>query len=56
MEQAIDLFLDLAEEFEDCDNILDGLRNLESEGELSEEQYNYIIQNWDNILKEHDLL
>ena len=55
MEQAIDLFIGIAQQYEEYDDIKDRIRGLHSFGELSDTEYDYIIQNWDNILKEHNL-
>lgn len=55
-QELIKTFVDIAKEHEDCEDILEELRGLASFGEVSQDEYNYIIQNWDNILREHGLL
>ena len=56
LEKAIELFVDIAKQEEDCDAILEKLRSLNSCGDVSDEEYNYIIDKWDDILKEHGLM
>lgn len=44
----------LIELYETCDTVeemVEQLRSLETSGEITEEQYDYLTQNWDNILK-----
>ena len=53
---AIDLFVNLAKQYEDVDDILDGLRSLNSKGDISDNNYDYICNHWDEILKNHNLL
>ena len=55
MEHAIDLFVDIAKQYEEYDYIKDRIRGLHSFGELSDKEYDYIIENWDTILKQHNL-
>lgn len=56
LEDAIELFVDIAEQEEDCDAIIDQLRSLNTCGDISEEEYDYIIDKWDDILEEHGLM
>ena len=37
-------------------DIREKVRSLESENIINQEQYNYILGEWDNILKKHNLL
>ena len=41
----------LAEDYDDCDDMIDALRSLEAEEEITSEEYDYIIANWDDLLK-----
>ena len=49
------LFVSIAEQYEEHDDIKDRVRGLHSYGEISDEEYDYIIQEWDNILVKHGL-
>lgn len=50
--KAKEIFKNLNEEFEECEQILDSLRSLNSCSELSDKEYDYILKNWDNLLVE----
>lgn len=41
--------------FEDYENIIADLRSLNSLGELSNEEYNIILENYENWLKEWEM-
>lgn len=56
LEEAIELFIDIAEQNEDVEAIIDELRNLNSAGEITDEEYDYILQHWDELLQQHGLL
>lgn len=49
------LFVEIARASEDAYEIKDGLRSLHSNDELSDEEYNYLLGEWDNILKKNNL-
>ena len=49
------LFVSIAEQYEEHDDIKDRVRGLHSYGEISDEEYDYIIQEWDNMLVKHGL-
>ena len=49
-DKAVELFVSIAEQYEEYDDIKDRIRGLHSYGELSDAQYNYILDEWDNIL------
>ena len=55
MEHAEKVFVEIAEQYEDCDVILDDLRSLETCGEITEEEYDYLIANWDDLLTKYNL-
>ena len=55
-EKAERLFVDIAEQFEECEEIIDRLRSLNSNGQLTDEEYNYIQTEWDNLLEKHGLM
>ena len=54
-EKAEKLFVEVARVSEDAYEIKDGLRSLNSNDELSDEEYNYLLGEWDNILKKNNL-
>ena len=54
-QQAEELFIDIAMQYEEYDDIKDRIRGLNSFGELTDEQYDYILENWDKLLKKHNL-
>ena len=54
-QQAEELFVDIAEQYEECEDIIDALRSLESCGEITQAQYDYISMEWDNFLAKHNL-
>ena len=39
---------------DDSDDMLEQLRSLHTEGEVSDDLYNYIIDNWDDLLEEEE--
>lgn len=49
-------FLQIAKEHEDCETIYSELRSLLSNKEITEEDYDYISDNWDTILEKGGLL
>ena len=44
------IMFDLFDSYEDCDEIIDSLRSLNSEGEITDEEYDYCLEHWDEIL------
>lgn len=50
------LMFDLFSEYNDYYEIIDALRSLESEREISEAEYDYILINWDRFLNEYEQL
>lgn len=45
------IMLELFNEYEECDDIKDALRDMNSDGDVSDEEYDFALDNWDNILK-----
>ena len=54
-QKAEELFIEIAKQYEEHDDIKDRIRGLHSYGELTDEEYDYIIENWDSLLAEHNL-
>lgn len=40
--------------YEDYEDIINALRNLESEKEITEEEYNVVLKNYDKWLKKYE--
>ena len=55
MEKLKQLFIDTAKNYEEADDILNELRNLNTNKELSDDDYNTILTNWDSWLSEANL-
>lgn len=55
MEHAEEIFISIAKQYEECDDIKDRIRGLHSYGELTDEEYDYIISEWDTMLAKHNL-
>lgn len=51
-----DLFVEIAEQHEDCEIIVNLVRSLNTEGIITDEEYDYLTTNWDVILQKHGLL
>lgn len=47
-----EIMFDLFDKYEECDDIKDALRNMNSDGEVTEEEYDYAILHWEDLLKE----
>jgi hypothetical protein len=50
-----EIFVSIASEYEDCEPIIEELRNLNSCNEITDEEYNYLQAEWDNLLEKYDL-
>lgn len=50
------LFVDIAKRNKTAENMIDDLRSLESCGEISSDDYDYLTKNWDSILEKHNLM
>ena len=48
-------FVDIAKQYDDCEDIVESLRSLLSCGEINEKQYDYLIKNFDNILQKYNV-
>ena len=55
-QQAEKIFIEIAEKETEYGEIKEQIRNLHSRDELDDEQYNYILENWDKLLQKHNLL
>lgn len=55
MEHARKVFKSIAEQYETYEDIKEHIRGLHSTDELTDEEYNYILQEWDNMLTEFGL-
>ena len=55
MEHARKVFKSIAEQYETYDDIKEHIRSLHSTDELTDEEYDYILLEWDNMLKEFGL-
>lgn len=45
------VMFELFNEYDEYDDINDALRNMNSDGIVSDEEYDFAVDNWDNILK-----
>lgn len=48
----VGVMFDLFDKYEECDDIKDALRNMNSDGEVSETEYDYAIEHWEELLKD----
>lgn len=53
--KAENLFIGVAKQYGECEDILEDIRSLRSTGELTEKEYDYIITKWDDLLKKNNL-
>ena len=51
MKNIKELFLNIAKQYDTADEILQALRSLQSCKEISENEYNTIISNWEDFLQ-----
>lgn len=54
-DHAEKVFVEIAEQYGTYDEIKEHIRSLHSADELTDEEYNYILEEWDNILKKNNL-
>ena len=52
MERAKNYFKNLCEQYEYCEDMKEGLRTLHSQDLITDDEYNYVLENWDNLLVE----
>ena len=45
------VMFELFDMYEECDDIKDALRNMNSDGAVSDEEYDFAVDQWDNLLK-----
>ena len=48
----IRVMFDLFDKYEECDDIKDALINMNSDGEVSDTEFDYAIKHWEELLKE----
>lgn len=53
-EKLRNLLLDLIDDGLELENIVDVLRSLNSVNELTDDEYDYIMENWNTLAKEED--
>ena len=54
-QQAEKMFIEIAEKETEHDEIKEQIRSLHSHDELDDEQYNYILENWNKLLQKYNL-
>lgn len=47
------IFVDIAGQYDNCEDMINALRSLNSCGELTNEQYDYCIGHWDEMLEKY---
>ena len=52
---AEETFVNIARQHTEYNDIKDRIRGLHSYNEITDAQYNYILDEWDNMLKKHNL-
>ena len=48
--KEVKMFYNSCEQHEDCEDILSDMRSLNSNGEISNDAYYFIVNNWDDLL------
>lgn len=54
-QQAEKMFVEIAAKETEYGEIKERIRDLHSHNKLDDEQYNYILENWDKLLQKHNL-
>ena len=54
MEKLKELLFDLFDNYEDYEDIIESLRSLESGNEITEQEYDIILDNYDKWLAEYE--
>lgn len=54
MEKLKELLFDLFDSYEGCEDIIDSLRSLESGNEITEQEYDIILDNYEKWLAEYE--
>ena len=52
MQKVKNYFKELNEKFTDYQDVKEGLRTLHSNGIISNSEYDYVLENWDDLLVE----
>lgn len=50
-----EIFIDIANKNEDYEDMISKIRSLQSNGDITEKQYDYLLKNWDKLLKKYNL-
>lgn len=50
-----EIVFDLLDIYEEYDDIINAIRSLVSNGELSDNEYDYILENYDKFLEEYNV-
>ena len=53
--ELIELFVDVAKRNETYEGMIQEIRCLESDGEISKKDYDFLLQKWDVLLAEYGL-
>lgn len=51
MTHITNVMFDLFDRYDECDDIKDALRNMNSDGDVSDDEYDFAVEQWDNLLK-----
>ena len=54
-EKAEKLFVDIAKQYETYEDMIDKVRSMNSDGTITDEEYDYLSVNWDNLLEKHNI-
>lgn len=54
MKKLKELLFDLFDTYEECEDIINSLRNLESNNKITEQEYDIILDNYDKWLAEYE--
>ena len=55
MERAKEIMFDMFDTYGECDDIIEALRNLNSLGDITDDEYDYCLEHWDTLLKEWEV-
>lgn len=55
MNKLKDIVFDLFDTYEEYEDIINDIRSLVSSGELNDNDYDYILENYDRFLEEYNL-
>lgn len=54
IEKLKEFFIDIASQYATYEEIIEDIRSLNSENVISDEEYNYILEHWDEWINELD--